>query len=245
MKKKKILLILIGAVVLALLGAFAFLSSTHYKATADVLATTAADQTAVVAKDRIEFWPADQEAKTGFILYPGGNVDFRAYAPLARDISREGYFAVVARMPLSLAVFNKNRADDIICRYPEIKQWVISGHSLGGVMAARYALDNKDIIAGLVLLASYPDQDLSAADIKVLSILGTKDGVINLEKYESSKPYLPGDTIFVPIVGGNHAYFGNYGFQKGDMEADLSLNEQQKQIVAATVSFLQKLETGK
>jgi hypothetical protein len=65
-----------------------------------------------------------------------------------------------------------------------------------------------------------------------------------VDRYESSKPYLPGDTTFVSLVGGNHAYFGSYGFQKGDMEADMSPDEQQQQIVYANVSFLQKLEAG-
>lgn len=69
-----------------------------------------------------------------------------------------------------------------------------------------------------------------------------KKKVISRDRNESSKPYLPGNTIFAPLVGGNHAYFGSYGFQKGEMEADLSPDEQQQQIVMATVSFLKKLE---
>lgn len=64
----------------------------------------------------------------------------------------------------------------------------------------------------------------------------------NSERYETSKPYLPDDTIFMPIIGGNHSYFGSYGFQRGDLDADITQEDQHRQIVDATVSLLRKME---
>ena len=40
------------------------------------------------------------------------------------------------------------------------------------------------------------------------------------------------------IEGGNHAQFGNYGPQKGDLPATISAEEQQAQTVIAIEEFL-------
>ena len=42
----------------------------------------------------------------------------------------------------------------------------------------------------------------------------------------------------VEIEGGNHAQFGNYGPQKGDLTAAISAEEQQAQTVATIEAFL-------
>ena len=39
-------------------------------------------------------------------------------------------------------------ADKIINDFPEIEQWYIAGHSLGGAMASSYASEHKDKIDG-------------------------------------------------------------------------------------------------
>ena len=42
----------------------------------------------------------------------------------------------------------------------------------------------------------------------------------------------------VEIEGGNHAQFGNYGPQKGDLPATISAEEQQAQAVDAITDFI-------
>ena len=42
----------------------------------------------------------------------------------------------------------------------------------------------------------------------------------------------------VEIQGGNHAQFGNYGPQKGDLPAEITAEEQQAQTVAAITDFI-------
>ena len=44
----------------------------------------------------------------------------------------------------------------------------------------------------------------------------------------------------VEIEGGNHAQFGNYGPQKGDLPAAISAQDQQAQTVEAIANFLEK-----
>ena len=46
------------------------------------------------------------------------------------------------------------------------------------------------------------------------------------------------------IEGGNHAQFGNYGPQKGDLPATISAEEQQKQTVEAIEAFLAQRKQG-
>ena len=50
------------------------------------------------------FAPTATQPNTGLILYPGGRVDYRAYAPTARQIAEQGYLVIIVRMPLNLAV---------------------------------------------------------------------------------------------------------------------------------------------
>lgn len=108
----------------------------------------------------ILFEPVSNAKNIGFIFYPGAKVEASAYAPIAKEIASKGYTVSIAKMSFNLAVLSPNRADSIISNHEEIDTWVIGGHSLGGVMAADYALKN-DKIKGLVLLASYPQSKKS------------------------------------------------------------------------------------
>jgi pimeloyl-ACP methyl ester carboxylesterase len=192
----------------------------------------------------LTFRPADLQPSTGFIIYPGGRVDYRAYAPTAQAIAAQGYLVVIVPMPLNLAVFNPGAAADVIAAHPEIKYWAVGGHSLGGSMAANFAHAHPGAVQGLVLWASYPasSDDLSSGTLKVLSISGTLDGLSTPTKIQASRALLPADTVFVPIEGSNHAQFGWYGPQSGDNPAAISREEQQAQIVQATVDFLYTLQ---
>ena len=104
-------------------------------------------------------------------------------------------------MPLNFAIFDYNIADEVISKFPNIKNWAISGHSLGGVMAAKYASENSNI-EGVILYASYPQGDeLKDSNVEVTSIYGSLDGVANLEKISDSKNLLPSTTTFIEIAG--------------------------------------------
>ena len=180
---------------------------------------------------------APENPAAGFVFYPGGKVEHRAYAPLMQALAQEDVLCVLVKMPLNLAVLNADAAEGILKQYPRIDAWYIGGHSLGGSMAAAWASENAQDVEGLALLAAYSTADLKETDLEVLSIYGSEDGVLNMENYARYRPNLPGDTTEVIIYGGNHARFGCYGPQEGDGEAYVSWEEQQ----AATVRSLLEL----
>ena len=201
---------------------------------------------AVSIEPWIVFRP-DEDPNAGLILYPGGRVDARAYAPTARTIADEGYLVVVVPMPLNLAVFDPDAASAVMAAHPEVTTWAIGGHSLGGAMVARFVYQNPGAVEGLVLWAAYPAEsdDLSARDLAVVSIYGTRDGLATGEKIDASRPLLPPDTRWVAIEGGNHAQFGWYGPQGRDNAATISRTAQQEEIIAATVGLLERIAASR
>lgn len=239
-----LLLLLLLLPLLAVTG-FVIWAGTGPEPMPEALAALESDDAVQVETDPwLTFRPAGVEPSTGLILYPGGRVDPRAYAPAARAIAEEGFLVVIPPMPLNLAFFAPDRAAEVISAFPEIKHWAVGGHSLGGAMTARFGHQNPGPVAGLALWASYPasSDDLSGQDLAVASIYGTRDGVATVEEISASRPLLPPDTQWAAIEGGNHAQFGWYGPQSGDNEATISREEQQAQIVAATLELLRELD---
>lgn len=192
----------------------------------------------------ITFTPRSTTPTTGLILYPGGFVDPRAYAPVARRIAADGYLVVVPSMPLNLAVLGADRAGSIIASYPDVERWAVGGHSLGGAMAAQYAYRNPDTVDALILWAAYPPDsvDLSDRELVTASIYGTVDGLVSQAEIDDSMDRLPATARMVPIEGGNHAQFGSYGPQRGDLTAAISAQEQQAEVARATSTALAAIE---
>lgn len=179
-----------------------------------------------------------EEATKGLIFYPGGKVEYTAYIPLLQACAEQGVMCILTEMPFNLAVFDINAADGIQEEYPEIEEWYIGGHSLGGSMAAYYLADHVDDYKGLILLGSYSTADLSKTDLGVLSIYGSEDNVMNREKYDKNKDNLPDNLVEYVIEGGCHAYFGMYGEQDGDGTANISCPEQIEETAEAICKFV-------
>ncbi len=177
------------------------------------------------------------EPQAGFIFYPGGKVEYTAYAPLMRKLAEQGVLCVLVDMPLNLAVLDMNAADGIAEKYPDVTRWSIGGHSLGGAMAASYAAAHPADFDALVLLAAYSTAELPD-DLAVVSVYGDRDGVMNREKYEKYRKNLPEDAEEVIIIYGNHAQFGSYGKQHGDGIAAILPEEQWQQTVDAILPAL-------
>jgi hypothetical protein len=198
------------------------------------------DHVTISLNDYVIFQPANRKVSTAFVFYPGGRVDYRSYAAPLRRIAAEGYLVILLPVRLNLAILDINAVDRPIASFPEIRHWVVGGHSLGGAAAAAYAGRNNRL-DGVVFWASYPaDDTLKNTDLKVLSIYGTLDRS-GVDSFEASRLNLPSTTKFVVIDGGNHGQFGDYGFQPGDHEATISRAQQQKQVVEATVKFLKEV----
>ena len=194
---------------------------------------------AVTVTERGGGWVFAPETPTaGLIFYPGGKVENTAYAPLLHDLAEDGILCVLVKMPCNLAVLDPNAANGIPEDFPEIKDWYIGGHSLGGAMAASYAANHPSELDGLVLLAAYSTADLTGSSLRVYTTYGSEDGVLNREKYAAYRSDLPLDTTEIVLSGGCHAGFGSYGVQKGDGTPTLSAEEQQQQTADAVAAWI-------
>ena len=241
----KLALWIVLALLLISLAGFVFWASAAAPASPQALAAGQSGASVIVETPNAwqVFRPSRGQPTAGLIFYPGGRVAYQAYAPLLRPLAEKGYLVVVPPMPLILAIFGINAADEVIKAYPEIKLWAVGGHSLGGSMAASYARAHLDVVQGLVLWASYPagSDDLSKTSLKVASIYAANDGLATREKIDASRPLLPASTRWIMIEGGNHAQFGSYGAQAGDLPASISPQAQWDQVVAATEDLLKEL----
>ena len=117
----------------------------------EALTALESDDLVEVSQDPWLTFTPTGDIKAGLIFYPGGRIDPRGYAPLLREIASEGYLVVVPSMPINMAIFDTNAADEIIDHFNEIKSWGIAGHSVGGTSAAIYTANNPGKIAGLAI----------------------------------------------------------------------------------------------
>lgn len=237
MKKKPFLIALSILLILTLFcGLYV---NDYYHADASALAALSSDASVsiTISRKQATFAPSAPNGQ-GFLFYPGGKVEFTAYAPLLRRLAKNGVTCVVIKMPWNLAVLSPNAADAVFPQFPEISQWYIGGHSLGGSMAANYASSHPDLLKGLVLLASYSTKDLHQSGLRVLSLYGNQDGVLNLASYIKNEANLPEDCVFQILDGANHAGFGSYGPQKGDGECLLPEGIQIEKTAQIILEFL-------
>lgn len=231
-KRIKITLLSVVTVLVLLCAGFYIYTLDYYRADDNAVAALSNTEAGPQIEKKDDMWifhpNAEQDKGVGFIFYPGGKVEDKAYSVLLQQLAQQGITGVLVHMPFNLAVFDINAADKVYAQFPEIKHWVMGGHSLGGAMASSYAVKNQDRIEGLVLLGAYPVKD---SDLPTLAIYGSEDKVLNKSKLSASlDPYV--------IEGGNHAQFGNYGAQKGDGEATITREEQQRVAVEEITKFI-------
>lgn len=239
-KKRKILFATIVILILMIGATLTYLMSSAAPMPEALAAMKSDEKVQITDADSIVFAPRNTEADSALIIYPGAKVEPVAYAPTARAFAEQGIKTIIVKMPFNLAVFGINKGDKVIEQNSDIKKWFIAGHSLGGVMAARYVKNRQDIFDGLILWASYPEEssDLSQSTMPIMSIYGRNDGLTLPGKISKTKHLLPESITWVSIWGGNHSQFGWYGFQKGDDTADITREQQQKEIVEATMEII-------
>ena len=235
--KKKVVSVLFVLILAFGIGCFLDIND-YYHANEDAIAVLqqgASDTSEVIVseKDGLMVFLPRGGTDIGMIFYPGGKVEYSAYAPLLYQCARQGITCVLIEMPGNLAVLDMNAAEGIPERYTHVNRWYLAGHSLGGAMASSYLAKHTEDYEGSILLAAYATEALHGE--KVLSVYGSEDSVLNMEKYEENKANLPEDYTEVVIGGGCHAYFGAYGTQDGDGEPSISA-EQQWEITAQAVA---------
>lgn len=190
--------------------------------------------TAVAGSAQSGIWLGPEQAELGVAFIPGALVDPRAYENIFAPIAEAGYPVFIAKPPLGLAFGVPDVVAQARAAVPGVQEWVVAGHSLGGAVASQ----QTDGAAGLILLGAYPIGDISNAAVPVLSVSATNDQLSTPADIEESKADLPPDARFEVVDGGIHAYFGDYGPQRGDGTPIVSRQEQQAQTQAAMLEFL-------
>ena len=256
MSLKKKILLGAAAVVLIIAAACGFYINDYYHAGEEAILAAgeaAADYTSQQDGDTLVFLPEGVDGTVldgsgpddaGLIFYPGGKVEYTAYAPLMEALAERGVLCILVEMPGNLAVLDVNAAEGYREEFPEIEHWYVGGHSLGGSMAASYAAKHAGDLDGLLLLAAYSTADLNGTGLDVLSVYGSEDGVLNMSKYDEYRQNLPDDTTTEMVIeGGNHAGFGDYGAQEGDGEAAVNGEKQREETAEAFMEILRGVET--
>ena len=212
------------------------------------------DQTVNVEKtdQYIRFQPVENPQPTGFIFLPGGMVAPEAYAPMSRAISEHGFNVFILKLPFGSAPLDSQEADvmrqalEIIDSNTSLQYWIVGGHSRGAAIASRFASLHGESLDGLILIGtSHPKEeasDLSNTNLSVTKIYATNDGLASTDEVEATAQYLPDDTKWVLIEGGNHSQFGYYGSQLGDNAATISREQQQELTSEAILSALRSIQ---
>ena len=174
-------------------------------------------------------------ARTGLVFYPGAKVEPEAYAArLAGLVIAQGMTVVIVKPTLNLALLDRRDFDVFTGSAPEVRTWLVGGHSLGGVRACQLASEAD----ALVLFAAYCADDLSTSQLPVLSIAGSEDGLSTPADIAANRDRLPGTATMVEIDGASHASFGDYGAQSGDGTATLTDPEMNAAVSAAVAELL-------
>ena len=215
------------AVLAVLTGGFLWYASDYYRAEDTALAVLAQED-GITVRDNLTILSPSYPTDTAVIFYPGAKVEGAAYLPLLDQLRQTGVTCILVEMPFHMAIFDPDAALDVIPQFPEIRHWYIAGHSMGGAMASQFASSHPDQADGLILLGAYLYGDYPPED--TLTIYGSLN-----QSVEDKIDYTEN---IVEIEGGNHAQFGNYGPQKGDLPAGISAEEQQRQTVEVIQSFL-------
>ncbi|MET0296721.1 MAG: alpha/beta hydrolase [Microbacterium sp.] len=220
-----------GLIVLAVVGVVVWSQVGVMAAEPDPLAAVRADDRIAITDDAaaIVLAPASGASEVGLVYIPGAKVDPWAYAAkLSGLVAEEDLTVVITKPWLNLAFFDLRPLDAFTSLAPDVDEWIVGGHSLGGVKACMLAGDAD----ALALFASYCSNDVSASGLPVLSISGSEDGLSTPQKIADARHLLPADAELVEIEGASHASFGDYGPQAGDGTPTISDADMTAQLTA-------------
>ena len=234
----------LGAAVFVIFTAWSLLA---YRARADAREMLLGDDRVTVTRGE-GFWSFTPRppAPIGLVFFPGALVDPVAYAPITRAVAARGYLALLVEIPRRGAFGGANgdavfaRMENAMRSVAHVQRWVVSGHSRGGVVAARAAHRGGPHVAGLVLIGTSHPRDFSLAHLSMPTtrVYGTRDTIADVEKLEATRHNLPAGTRMVRIDGGNHSQFGQYGFQPGDWPAAIDRGTQHRLTIEAILATL-------
>ena len=234
---KRVGLVGLAAVILVTTGFLAW-TGLIFGATDEELAAVRHDPAVTLAEapDGLVLSPASGVSDTGLVFIPGAKVEAAAYARKLSGLAAAGVTVVITQPLLNLAIADPRPLSAYTALAPDVQEWAVGGHSLGGVKACLLADDPA--VDALVLFASYCTSDLSASPLRVLSVSASEDGLSTPDDIEAAAGSLPPNTEFATIEGANHAAFGDYGAQPGDGAATASSEKVRAELTAVLTGFL-------
>lgn len=241
---RRVLLIVGAIAAIGWLGTLAW--ARPHSATEPAISAMASDDQVAVEESatRIVMTPSTTSGASAVFFQPGALVDPRAYAVTLRPLAEAGVPVVIVKQPIGIAFLAVGAFDQVRADFPDVEQWVIAGHSLGGTVASMEAddADGSGAVAGLMLWASYPANDISTSlTVPVLSLSGSQDGLATPAKIQKYVPLLPADTKYLEIDGMCHAQFGAYGAQPGDGTPTIPDQQAHEMVSSAALDFVDSL----
>ncbi len=203
------------------------------------------------------FVPLDEEDEPAagpfapVLLLQGGLVETARYHWLAAHIASRGHVVFMPHHIGNLAFFESNLAADVLEAGrdqaatgqgplrgldPDAPA-LVTGHSLGGVVAAKAWLYDETV-THLVLLASIPDpaDAVETGTGLVVSVAGATDGRIDPAEIADGAEAFSAPTVFAVVDGMNHfAYTDNNS--DADLESDGPL-EVDQDVARARATFM-------
>jgi len=191
--------------------------------------------------DQISFNSKVSENELEVIFFQGGLTDPKAYAPLCRTIAEAGFTCHLIKMKWRLPQYDYQKVTNLFDL--NNGNYIISGHSQGGKMAAQLVYENPTGFKGLFLMGTSPprDIDLSNQDIPCIKLYADRDGLASMEEVLGNKDRLPKHSKMVLIKGGNHSQFGFLGKLLMDSSSSISLEEQQNQTFIHLFEFIKNI----
>lgn len=237
--KKKIIIILSTIIGLFLIIGIIFFTYTgiyyHADSTAYDYLKSSGEVEVTENNKYISFVKTNSNNENAIIFYEGAKVEAKAYARILYTLALNDISCYAIKSPFRFAFFGSNEYKKII-NSTSYQSYYLMGHSLGGVVAGGKLEDSN--VSGVILLASYLNNDLSDTDKKALSIYGSNDKVLNLEKYNKAKKLLPKNSLEYVIEGGIHSYFADYGAQAHDGVASIEKTKMQDLVCKYIIDFI-------
>ncbi len=194
----------------------------------------------------LTFRPTHVTERMGLIFYPGAYTDLRGYAPTLKPLAAAGYRVIAVPMPFELAILGIDSAAKVLAANPDMKHWVIMGHSVGGTAAAAFASQNRAALDGVVIWDSFPAAFAALSDYEkpVWNIHRATPDKAPPETFTRQRHLFPANSQWVPIPTGIHMYFGSFsgGGYKEDWAPGITEAEQHTQVVAGTLRALADVE---
>lgn len=241
MKRKRPRLALYTMLIVALIFAATIYLGRSYKPSEEAKAVLSANDIQLTQTAReIRVASPNADKSLGFLIYPGAQIQPEAYLPLARETAlRFKSTVVIVKFPLNLTFFDW-KVGTRVMKDEAIDQWILMGHSLGGAFGSKLAASDPRII-GMVMLASYPADNLSKRTIPTLSLNGQLDAVMSEAEFAKQKPKFPIGSEFYIIGGANHSQFGSYGLMSNDSVASITPQKQREIILDFVADWLSSL----